>query len=663
LPHIFAYLNNNLKIDVLNKYRLISLRKIVAPLAVILLLLQGCASVSTLPSKALNGLPAQLPAGFFIPTGTFNKLAQEAKPAPAPTITPTASVSAAPPRRFVPEVLVYASPSTQDYFATGGVDAKVNIRIWETFLRKYNITFRIVSSIEQLEGIQSGVLLLPSSVALSEREKQAVIGFRAKGGSVLASWLTGVRNEKGEWRGFDFMTNALDVRVVGNTEDAEDDNFMMPHGDSPITHHLPAGLRIWLERSKEWYPLRLLGRYPAAQIMDWSRTFTSGKPSSTIVYDERAQSSGQLSRSVVLGYPEHSWLSADPKLLEAIAHNSLMWLLRQPDAYIAAWPYPYASSFVMAVEATEVLVDSDLNFAKLMEDAGGRATYFVMSENIAKSADILKKIQAKGHEIAYFGDRFDGFKDQPVETQSKRLDAMRKAIKDAGVIIAPDAGFHAPMDSYDRNTEKLLSERAFGSFMAFKDATDARLPYISTMISPVDVATGAASKSLIVLPRTQNGPEESMEEGDPEVGLKNFLDELELSEQMGSLSIARVPNQSLLTKVQLTEIFNHLKVRRERMWLTTASQIAEWWRERVNIRLESNAGLPRLTVAVKGTTSLQKAAMILVNIPEAGSKLRLKAHGSYEKLPKIIKYDSWRDAIVLEGWAPGQYHWDLYFDR
>ena len=629
--------------------------------------MQGCVSTTSTsaPTKTPTGLPATLPKGFFIPAGAFDKAGQALKEVPASSTTSLSITSAIEPRRFVPEVLLYSSPSTRDYFATGGLDTKNNIRIWEVFLRKYNIAFKIISSIEQLESIQPGVLLLPSSVALSEREKQAVIGFRAKGGSVLASWLTGVRNEKGEWRGFDFMADALDAKVVGNTEETEGDNFMMPHGDSPITHHLPAGQRVWLERSKEWYPLRLFGRHPAAQIMDWSRTFTSGKTSNTIVFDERAQSSGQLSRSVVLGYPEHLWLSADPKMLEAIAHNSLMWLLRQPNAYKTAWPYPYASSFVMAVEATEVLDDIDLNFAKLMEDAGGRATYFVMSENIAKSTEVLKKIQARGHEVAYFGDRFDGFKDQPVETQSKRLDAMRKTIKDAGLVIAPDAGFHAPMDSYDKTTEKLLSERAFGSFMAFNDATDTRLPYMSTMISPVDVGTGPASKSLVVLPRTQNGPEESMEEGDPEVGLKNFLDELELSEQMAGLSIARIPNQSLLTKVQLAEIFNHLKVRRERMWLTTASQIAEWWRERerLNIRLESNAGLAQLTVEIKGTTSLQKAAMILVNIPEVGSKLRLNAHGNHKKLPKIIKYDARRDAIVLEGWAPGQYHWDLNFDR
>jgi hypothetical protein len=646
---------------VLNKYRLISLRKIVAPLAVILLLLQGCTSVSTLPAKARNGLPAQLPTGFFIPTGTFNKLAQEAKPAPSPTITPIVSAPTTPPKRFVPEVLVYASPSTQDYFATGGLDAKVNIRIWETFLRKYNITFKVVSSIEQLEGLQSGVLLLPSSVALSEREKQAVIGFRAKGGSVMASWLTGVRNEKGEWRGFDFMANVLDTMVVGNTEETEDDTFMMPYGDSPITHHLPAGLRVWLARPKEWYPLRLIGRHPAAQIMDWSRANTSGKPSSTIVFDERAQSSGHLSRSVVLGYPEHLWFSADPKLLEAIAHNSLMWLLRQPAAYKTAWPYPDASSFVMAVEATEVLVDIDLNFAKSMEDAGGRATYYVMSENIAKSAGILKKIQAQGHEVGYFADRYVGFKDQPANVQIKRLDDMRKAFADAGVVIAPDAGFHAPMDSYDKTTEKLLNERAFGSFMAVHDVTDSRLPYIA----PIAAEGNPIGKPMVVLPRTQNGPEEYMEEGDPEVGLKNFLDEVELTDQMGGLSIVRLPVQTLLTKVQLAEIFKHLKARRDRMWLTTATHAAEWWRERerVNIRLESGAAAPQLTVTIKGEGALKQAAMLWVNLPESGSNLRLVPRGNYAKSPKIASIDIWRAAVVLEGLAPGEYHWDVYFDR
>jgi hypothetical protein len=314
----------------------------------------------------------------------------------------------------------------------------------------------------------------------------------------------------------------------------------------------------------------------------------------------------------------------------------------------------------MAVEATEVIDDIDFNFAKLMEDAGGRTTYYVLSENIAKSAEVLKKLQTRGHEIAYFGDRYDGFKDQPVATQSKRLDAMRKAIKDAGLVIAPDAGFHAPMDSYDKTTEKLLNERTFGSFMTFQDATDARLPYISTTL---DASTALTEKSLVVLPRTQNGPEESMEEGDPEVGLKNYLEELELSENMASLSIARVPNQSLLTKDQLATIFKHLSDRRDKMWLTTANQVADWWRERehVSILLESGAVLPQLTVTIKGNAPLKQPLMIYVNLPESGKNMRLIARENYGKLPKVVDIDTWRSALVLDGWKPGEYRWDISF--
>ncbi|MDO8774919.1 MAG: hypothetical protein Q7K57_40670 [Burkholderiaceae bacterium] len=577
------------------------------------------------------------------------------------TTTTVVTIPALSPTPVVPEVLLYASPTTRAYFSAGGLDARDNIRVWEVFLRKYKIPFRIVASVEQLEKMLPGVLLLPSSVALSEREKQAVMGFRAKGGGVLASWLTGVRNENGEWRGFGFMETALDAKVAGNTEADEEDNFMMPHGDSPMTHHLPAGLRIWLERVKEWYPLRLIGRHSAAQVMDWSRTFVSGKPSTTIVFDERSQSSGMLSRSVVLGYPERLWRSSDPKFLEAIAYNALMWLLRRPDAYTSAWPYPYASAFVLAVDAAEIIDDTDLNFAKLVEDAGGRATYYVLSGNAAESAAVIKKIQARGHEIGYLGDRFDGFKDQSSGVQAKRLDTMRKVMQDSGVSIAADAGFHAPMESYDKTTEKLLQERAFGHYVAFMDATDARLPFFA----PIEAGAVKPARAMVVLPRTQNGPEDSMEEGDPEIGLKTFLNEFELAEQMGGLSVVRIPNQTLLTKEQSAEIFKHLKARRDRMWLATAGQVAEWWRERerVSARLESSAVAPQLTVTIRGETLLQQAATVWVNLPDSGSSLRLVARGSNGKSPKIASVDAWRAAVVLEGLAPGEYQWYLYFDR
>ena len=193
------------------------------------------------------------------------------------------------------------------------------------------------------------------------------------------------------------------------------------------------------------------------------------------------------------------------------------------------------------------------------------------------------------------------------------------------------------------------------------DSTDTRLPFIA----PVEPGIPKPAKSVVVLPRTQNGPEDSMEVGDPEVGLKTFLAELVLSEQMGGLSVVRVPNQSLLTPAQSGEIFKHLEAQKSRMWLATSTQIAEWWRERerIAVRLEAGAVAPVLTVIVKAGQPLQHTGAIFINLPESGRSVRIAARSAVGKLPKIVSVDTWRVAVVLDGLAPGEYQWDIYFDR
>jgi Polysaccharide deacetylase len=652
-------------------------------IGIALTLLSGCAKTQTAPDPKNNGttsadggrpswMPADPPVGFFIPSGLFKKSTGNATSIIKPTLDTdpravtgsfTTSMSSTPlvPTAWVPTVHLYASSTTESYLKTGGLDAKSNVRIWELFLRKYKIPFQLVTSVERLEAAASGVLLLPSSVALSAREKQAVVNFRAKGGSVLASWLVGVRGERGEWLGFNFMESALDARVVGNTQEEEEDNFIMPYGDSPITHHLPAGQRIWMEIVKETYPLRLLGRNPAAQIMDWSRTFTPEKIGSVIVFDERAQATGRLSRSVVLGYPERLWLASDPKSLEAIAHNALTWLLRQPDAYIAAWPQTYQSAVVFAIDASDVFTAADLDLAKILKDNGMPATYYTLTEIVLKSASILKQLQTDGYEIAYLADRFIGFRQQSPTVQAKRLETMRQEMRNSGLVVAADAGFHAPMDSYDKTTEQLLSANGFGHFVSFTDTTDSRLPFIATpqggSLSP--------APATVVLPRTLSGPEDAMEVGDADEGLKSFLSELELSRKMAALSVVRLAQQSFITKEQWDDISNYLKLPNGQIWMATAGQVADWWRERdrVSLRLESDPVAPLLSITIKGSTQLKHAVAVYVNLPESGARLRLVPRGGPDNSVKIATKDAWRSALILQNLVPGTYRWHLYFDR
>ena len=633
-------------------------------------LLLGCNTTSLSSPNALTSAPTNLetplPVGFFLPTGIFSKRANDAQrsQAAAIAITPTAIQSPATPPSLpsprVSSVILYASPATQAYFETGGLDAKVSSQLWEIFLRKYKIPYQRIASIDQLEKAKPGVLVLPSNVALSEREQRAIIDFRAKGGGVLASWLTGVRSENGQWSGFYFMERAFDVKVAGNTLADADDNFMMPYGDNPVTNSLPAGLRVWLDRPNEWHPLRLLGAHPAAEILDWSRTVTAGKQTAAIVFDERRQESGLLSRSVVLGYPERLWISSDPKAIEAIAHNALMWLLRQPVAYVSAWPSPYTSAMVLAVDSPDVVVDIDLEFAKSTEVAGGRATYYVLTENAVKSADILKELKARGHEIAYLGDHFVGFKRQSSGTQAKRLEAMRDEMKAAGVEVASGAGFHAPMESYDKVTERLLLEQGFSHFISFMDATDARLPFFA---EPIE-GDSRSPHSLVVLPRTQGGPEDSEDDGGAGNLLKTYLAELDLAEKMSALSVVRIPNQNMLGAQEQDLFFEDMNARRGRMWVATGGQVANWWRERdrVDITLDTLKATPLLTVTISGDKPIQQAITVFVNLPAVDSSLRLVSKDSNTKTPNVTRIDTWRSAVMLQGLLPGTYHWQLFFE-
>ena len=566
---------------------------------------------------------------------------------------------AAPTTPMIQRVQIYASPPTRARLTAAGMDANESVRTWEVFLRKYRIPFQLVASVEQLEILQPGVLLLPSAIALTDRERRAVIDFRGKGGGVLSTWMTGVQNEAGESRGYGFMQDALGVKVVGNTEAQANDNWLMPHGDNPVTHSLPAGVRIWTERVKPWYPLRLVGAHPAANVMNWGRTVVPEQASTTITFDERIQQTGRLSRSVVFGYPERLWVSADPKMLEAIAHNSLMWLLRQPDVYVTAWPHPYASAFVLAVDSGDPVAEADLNFARQFEDVGGRATYYVLSEFAKESAVILKKIHARGHEVAFLGDRFQAFKGQSTDEQAKRLVTMQSELKAAGLDISVNAGFHAPMEQYDKTTEKLLKERSFGHYISPMEASEARLPFFAKE------STGAekSARTLVVLPRTLGGPDD--EDRDADNGMKEFFNELDLADQMAGLAVVRITSQSSLDKAQLGEFFGHLKALNNRMWMPTGGQVAEWWRERdrVSASLESNALAPLIRVTINGDKPLRQAVAVWVNLPESRGSVRLVARGSYAKLPKVVRIDDWRDAIVLDGFAAGEYQWHLYFDK
>jgi hypothetical protein len=281
----------------------------------------------------------------------------------------------------------------------------------------------------------------------------------------------------------------------------------------------------------------------------------------------------------------------------------------------------------------------------------------VHSDNAAKALPAIKVMKALGHDIAYFGDQFEGFKDQPAAKQGERMDAMQKQMEEAKVAMSAPIGFSAPMDSYDQTTQRLLVERKVDNFLAFMEVSDSALPLVVSR-SPEGLA------QTVVLPRTLIGPEEAIEEGDPVEGITSYLKLLELSVDMGGLVVMRLPTQTLLTPEQRKQVFDKIATLRPRIWLASANQIAQWWRSReqvsVSMQEQAQGQLVRATVAAALTAP--QPLTVWVNLPRPNARVRLQALNKGDKLPQVIAVDAWRAAIVLGTPAVGTYEWLLQFD-
>ncbi len=616
-------------------------------------LLQGCAVGQTTIEQPLANTPKtatttkQLSDDFFTPKGVLANAAKQ-KSSKLPTQHPKLATSSVP-QPFEARVLLYSSPSNKAFFETAGLNVANTMRGWESFLKKYQFSYAQISHVSQLEQSASGLLILPSTVALSLREKQAIVDFRGRGGSILSTWLTGARDDKGAWQGFDFMEQVLDAKVIGDTSAHKDDNFLLPHGNSPVTNVMLAGERVWLERAKHWLPLKLDGRQIAAQIMDWSRSFDANKNTGAIVFDERPLAGQSSSRTVSLAYPERLWQTAEPKQLEAIHHNVLTWLLRIPNAYKGAWPAGTSSALLVAVDAAEVVSESDMAIAKQMEQSGIRATYYTLSDHLAKSSKNLIALQLRGHEIAFMGDSFSGFKGQPASVQATRLDKARKLTQELQITVPTTPGFHAPTESFDKTTKELLAQRGFGHYIDTMEASEARLPFIAKEAS--------GSIQPVVFPRTQRGPEDATEEGDVDEGIQSFISEFSLSTKMGGIAVIRMPTQSLLPAEDWTKVFDGIKQNSHGVWVATATQIANWWRERerVTVGLRGLISQAELLIEISGSEAIKEPIVALINLPKMGAIVTVDQNSLIASKVKVLAIDRWRVGVLLNDIPAGSH--------
>lgn len=553
-------------------------------------------------------------------------------------------------------LILYASPSTKSYFSGAGGNYETLLVPWRNYFLNRRLDFKEFDSIAQLRKQKEGVVILPSAVALNQEERTELQAFRSRGGAILATWATGTRNGNSEWEGWQFL-ESMGVRYVGQIAAGENIHYLILDGESPVSHTHAAGQRVLLSATSEPL-LRVQGDMRAGRFMNWARLPpVERKDEGAVIFSELADDTG---RTAFFAFSESTWESR-PLAAFTLIDDTLSWLQRTPVMVRAAWPNGKLAAQVIEMDTEDGFANAQL-FADLMESANLPATFYVLTSIGKLFPEVLNQI-AQRFEIGFHGDVHDSFKGQPASLQTQRIQTMQADLASVLPGFKGATGFRAPTEGYDATTERLIHEAGIRHHAADPNRSDARLPLLAKLegVKPED--------ALIVLPRTQrddinlNG-----EKLGPEQTTRALIADFDLTFENGGLALLSVHSQNFNADGSLIQampgFLEHVKARGDRLWVATAGEVADWWRERERLKLSSSYNGKRLVfdVTVAGNRPLHGISL-MVMLPKKSMLPSVQSVKIEMKKPTVVRIDDYRAAIVFDQLDPGNYAYQVTFAK
>lgn len=558
-------------------------------------------------------------------------------------------------------VYLYSSPITAAFFSANGTSYDGLKQRWREYFRPYGRAFREVSRANLISGLKPGVLVLGSAALLDEQERKAIEAFAEAGGSILATWGTGIRDGRGHWTGYRFLENLFEMKVnsVSLTRDNGEisSRFLNPFGDAHLSWSLPSGERIFLGEVAET-PIRVDSPRLAARYFSWERYPAPKNGNGAIAYLEKG-----ASRRVYFGFAESSWEYDErieiPNLVDAV----MAWLKHEPSIYKGAWPNANRAAQLLEMDTEDQYVNA-LDFAKHLDAVKLHGTFYSLTGVARQYREVASKLAEK-NEIGYHGDVHVGFKGKTVEVQEKRLNAMLSEMQDTvGVRALPKVtGFRAPTESFDSGTEKLLRKIGVRHNVTGPSASERRVPFFS------EAEPGLATEDAIVgLPRTQMDDLNYL-------GLRVkaaqatelMMLEFDYLYESGALGVLSVHSQNygvgdLMTKM-VPIYLQRLSKQADDVWVASGEEISSWWRARERVVHRSTKdGSTRLAFEVRAPGNV-RGLTFYVTHPSLNKLPRsVVPEGANAPQPEIRPIDAYRSALVFsQELKTGSYAYKLEF--
>ncbi|MDO9480548.1 MAG: polysaccharide deacetylase family protein [Azonexus sp.] len=553
-------------------------------------------------------------------------------------------------------LILYAAPSTKAHFTDAGGNYETLLVPWRNYFFNRKLDYEEFDDIKKLRKKKEGVVILPSAVSLSEEERVELQAFRSRGGGILATWATGTRSSNRDWEGWQFLER-MGVKYVGDIDPSKEINYLILNGEMPVSFSHPAGQRLLMGQTSEPL-LRVTGDMTAGLFMNWARiTDDERKGEGAVVFSE---DDDELGRAAFFAFAETAWESR-PLAAYTLIDDTLSWLQRRPAMVRASWPNGKLAAQVIEMD-TEQGFENALLFADMMSALNYPATFYVLTSVAKLFPEVLFRL-SRDFEIGFHGEVHNSFKGQTPSLQEQRIQSMRAELAQVMPGLQGITGFRAPTEGYDATTELLIHKFGMRHHAADPNRTESRLPLLAKIdgVKPDD--------ALIVLPRTQRDDINLYwEKLSVEETTKALIDDFEMAFRSGSLAWLSIHSQNfnadgVLIKA-LPGFLDYLKTHSDRLWLATAGDVADWWRERERLKVSSSFNGKRLEfdVTVTGSKPL-KGASLIVMLPKKAQVPSVQSVKVGMIRPTITMIDDYRASIVFDELQPGNYAYQVTFSN
>lgn len=596
-------------------------------------------------------LPLMIALGFGLPTLMYVTV-MESLGWSMPTIGINGAVAAV--ANSNKKLVLYASPTTRNFLAQSGGNYDTLLVPWRDYFSNRKLRYVEVKDPADLRDHSGSVLILPSAVALSDSERAEIAGFRARGGSILVTWASGARTAKGEWSGWQFL-ESNGAKMIGEIPANAEIGYLILNGESPVTYTQPAGQRVSLIKTSESL-LRLKGEHVAGRFMNWARIQDpERKEEGAIIFTEPTAGA---SRAVFFAFSESVW-EGRPLIMYDVIDNAVQWLQRDPAVIRAAWPYGRKAAQVIEMDTEDGFPNATV-FANMMKAIDYQATFYVLTSVGRRHPEVLGRL-AQDFEVGYHADVHDSFKGQTARLQEQRIQIMKAEMATVVADTSKMTGFRAPLEGYDATTEQLLQKAGIRHHAADPSRSDARLPLVPKMDGvPLDQA-------LIVLPRSQRDDINLMGEGQTVEKISQALiDDFDLAVDNGALGLLSVHTQYFhndgLLAQSMNNLVKHIQPRRKQIWMVSAGEVAEWWRDRERFKLAATKSGKRLefNVTVSGKKPVNGATVIMM-LPQKNASLTVQPVKIGAPEATVTAIDDYRAAVVFNTLPPGDYAYQATF--